>query len=128
MDDLPTPERPAEGTLAYGAAIRHLRETRDLSVEELAERASAATQDEPLVDRAIGLEIKSRREGLSLSPEDLAKAAGVEVARIEAFEEGRELTEAPMAELLRICGALGTTFSAVLRAVEADFELRDGED
>ena len=42
------------------------------------------------VDRHVGRRIRGKRRALGLSEDDLAKALGVDVARIRAYERGTE--------------------------------------
>ena len=55
-------------------------------------------------DLDLALVLQQRRESLGLSPDDLTRASGIPVDRLEAIEEGDTTT---LAEVLRLSHALG---------------------
>lgn len=52
------------------------------------------------VDRHVGRRIRGKRRALGLSEDDLAKALGVDVSRIRAYERGIE--RVPSEHLVRL--------------------------
>ncbi len=52
------------------------------------------------IDRHVGRRIRGKRRALGLSEDDLAKALGLDVAKVRAFERGAE--RVPSEHLVRL--------------------------
>jgi transcriptional regulator with XRE-family HTH domain len=52
------------------------------------------------VDRHVGRRIRGKRRALGLTEDDLAKALGIDVARIRAYEQGTE--RVPSEHMVRV--------------------------
>ena len=76
----------------------------------------AALDDDSLLQKAIGRQIRKTRLGKNLTVSDLSKASSVSLAMISKIENGQ--TSASLGTLQRISAALGTPLSTLFTQFE----------